>query len=107
MPYWAIIDMDGIRHAGKPLTLPRNRDGNVKGKPAEPQMTRAVVRLCSSLLACTACDRLRFLKRYLTANGRTAARWKEEWRRLHEEVCRKLQDKEVRRRWKLAHYGRE
>lgn len=94
-PILTFIDMDGIKH------VRRVRDS---------QSTRAIIRLCASLLgspACTASDRLRFLRSYLTGPGRSPAEWKAHWRRIHEAVCSKLQDKELRRQWKLAHYGRE
>lgn len=94
-PALIFIDMDGIKHVRK---------------VRESQQLRAVVRLCASLLGsptCTASDRLRFLRSYLTGPGRTPAEWKTQWRQIHEAVCSKLQDKELRRRWKLAHYGRE
>jgi serine/threonine protein kinase len=95
MPVLTFIDMDGIKH------VRRVRDS---------QSARAIVRLCASLLgspACTASDRLRFLRSYLTGPGRSPADWKVHWRKIHEAVCSKLQDKEMRRQWKLAHYGRE
>lgn len=94
-PTLVFIDMDGISH---------------RRFAGDRQRLRAVVRLCASLLSspgCTASDRLRFLQRYLLGPGKTSAGWKEHWRRIHNEVCSKLQDKEIRRRWKLAHYGRE
>lgn len=94
-PALTFIDMDGISH---------------RRRSSEHQRTRAVVRLCASLLGspgCTASDRLRFLKTYLTAPGRPPTEWKAYWRRIHTEVCSKLHDKELRRNWKLAHYGRE
>jgi len=94
-PLLVFIDMDGIFH--------RRRCG-------ESQRLRAVVRLCASLVdspACTSSDRLRFLKGYLTGPGRTPDAWKLHWRRIHEEVCSKLREKQSRRLWKLAHYGRE
>ncbi|RIK65893.1 MAG: hypothetical protein DCC65_11465 [Planctomycetota bacterium] len=94
-PVLTFIDMDGISH---------------RRRSSEAQRTRAVVRLCASLLGspgCTASDRLRFLKTYLTAPGRPPTEWKAYWRRIHTEVCSKLHDKELRRSWKLAHYGRE
>jgi hypothetical protein len=93
-PHLTFIDMDGINHAG--------------GVAPERQV-RGIVRLCASLLAsstCTASDRLRFLKRYLTGPGKTPKGWKDYWRLIHREVCNKLEDKEARRRWKVAHYGR-
>lgn len=89
------IDMDGIFH---------------RRRAAERQRIRAVSRLCASLIGspgCTASDRLRFLKRYLTGPGRSPKDWKAVWRQIREEVCGKLQEKEVRRQWKLAYYGRE
>lgn len=94
-PSLTFIDMDGISH---------------RRRSTDRQRTRAVVRLCASLLGspgCTASDRLRFLKTYLTVPGRPSADWKAQWRRIHDEVCSKLHDKELRRHWKLAHYGRE
>lgn len=94
-PLLVFIDMDGISH---------------RRRSTESQRIRAVVRLCASLLAspgCTASDRLRFLKTYLTGPGKPPDEWKRFWRRIHEEVCAKLAHKEVRREWKLAHYGRE
>jgi hypothetical protein len=89
------IDMDGISH---------------RRRATDVHHMRAVVRLCASLVsspACTCSDRLRFLKSYLSGPGRTSAGWKETWRRIHDEVCSKLQDKDRRREWKLANYGRE
>ena len=94
-PTLVFIDMDGIKHVRR---------------VREAQRLRAIVRLCASLVgspACTASDRLRFLRSYLTGPGRSPADWKLHWRRIHEAVCSKLQDKELRRQWKLAHYGRE
>jgi tRNA A-37 threonylcarbamoyl transferase component Bud32 len=94
-PILTFIDMDGIRRAYR---------------PGEAQQLRAVVRLCASLLsspACTRSDKLRFLQSWLTGPGRTALAWKDYWRRIHRQVCDKLAEKDVRRQWKLAHYGRE
>lgn len=94
-PLLTFIDMDGISH--------RRRVG-------DKQRLRAIVRLCASLLgspACTSSDRLRFLQRYLMGPGRSTAQWKAQWRAIHREVCAKLNEKEARRQWKLAHYGRE
>lgn len=94
-PVLTFIDMDGISH---------------RLRSTEPQRIRAIVRLCASLLSspgCTASDRLRFLKTYLTGPGRTSSDWKRYWRRIYDEVCTKLHDKEERRQWKLVHYGRE
>lgn len=94
-PRLTFIDMDGIRH------LRRVR---------ETHRTRAIVRLCASLLdspACTRTDRLRFLKRMLTAPGRTARGWKAAWRDLDARVRGKQREKDARRAWKLKHYGRE
>jgi tRNA A-37 threonylcarbamoyl transferase component Bud32 len=94
-PILTFIDMEGIR---------RSR------RPNEGQQLRAIVRLCASLLgspACTSSDRLRFLKGWLIGPGRTARGWKDYWRRIHRQVCEKLSNKDLRRQWKLAHYGRE
>lgn len=94
-PIFTFIDMDGIS---------RSR------RPSERQQIRAIVRLCASLLesaGCTSSDRLRFLKGWLTGPGRTARDWKSYWRRIQGQVCDKLADKDLRRRWKLAQYGRE
>jgi len=94
-PELTFIDMDGIRYM-------LGADDRLR--------TRALVRLCVSLLespAVTASDRLRFLQRYLTGPGQTPRHWKTNWRTIHEEVCAKLKTKQIRREWKLAHYGRE
>lgn len=94
-PSLVFIDMDGISH---------------RRRPTDAQRIRAIVRLCASLLAspgCTASDRLRFLKIYLTGPGRPPTDWKRFWRQIHDEVCTKLASKDLRREWKLAHYGRE
>lgn len=93
-PLLTFIDMDGISFARR---------------PGESQRLRAVVRLCASLLhsaACTRTDKLRFLKSYLAGPGRTTAAWKTDWRAIHQLVCDKLADKDLRRQWKIAHYGR-
>ncbi|MEK6644328.1 MAG: lipopolysaccharide kinase InaA family protein [Planctomycetota bacterium] len=94
-PSLTFIDMDGITHTRR---------------TSESQQLRAIVRLCASLLnssACTSTDKLRFLKSYLNGPGRTSTAWKASWRTIHQHVCEKLADKDLRRRWKLAHYGRE
>lgn len=94
-PSLVFIDMDGISH---------------RRRASESQHIRAIVRLCASLLTspgCTASDRLRFLKTYLTGPGRPPTEWKRFWRQIHQEVCEKLANKQLRREWKLAHYGRE
>jgi len=94
-PRLTFIDMDGIRYVRR---------------ASERHRLRAIVRLCASLLgspACTSSDRLRFLQRYLMGPGRSTAQWKQYWRAIYREVCSKLDEKEARRLWKLAHYGRE
>ncbi len=94
-PALTFIDMEGIRHVHS---------------PSDAQRWRAVARLCTSLMHCpavTRTDRLRFLKRYLTAPGRSPANWKTMWRALEQDVAQKTQAKEQRRAWKLRHYGRE
>jgi serine/threonine protein kinase len=94
-PSFALIDMDGIRHVCR--TTDRRRH-------------RAVARLCASLLGSpvfTLTDQLRFLKRYLAARGRAACDWRVVWRELQAQVSDKQHAKTLRRRWKLAHYGRE
>jgi hypothetical protein len=93
-PVFTLIDMDGISHVRR---------------VREAQRWRTIIRLCASLLAspaCTRADRLRFLRRYLTAPGRTPKDWKERWRQIDTGVCNKLHDKEIRLRWKVRHYGR-
>jgi hypothetical protein len=87
--------MDGITHVRR---------------PSEEQRTRAIVRLCASLMGCTVftcSDRLRFLQRYLTAPGRSPRDWRRHWRTIESQVGAKLQDKETRRQWKMQRYGRE
>lgn len=94
-PSLTFIDMDGIRHVRRV-------------RPAAE--ARALARLCASLLncpACTATDRLRFLKRWMTAPGRTAKDWKLQWAAVARLVAAKLETKAHRRQWKLDHYGRE
>ena len=94
-PTLTFIDMDGIKHVRR---------------TTEKQRFRAIARLCASLLgspACTRTDRLRFLKRYLTGPGRTPRDWRNRWLQFDTLVCKKLRDKDARRRWKLDHYGRE
>ncbi|GJQ27556.1 MAG: hypothetical protein HBSAPP02_25880 [Phycisphaerae bacterium] len=93
-PLLTFIDMDGINHVRH---------------TTETQQLRGVVRLCASLLsspACTASDKLRFLKQFLCGPGRTPAAWKMYWRTIYGRVCTKMADKEIRRQWKLANYGR-
>ena len=95
VPVFTLIDMDGITHVRR---------------VSEAQRSRTIIRLCASLLsspACTRADRLRFLQRYLTAPGRTPKDWKERWREVDAQVSNKLHDKEIRRRWKVQHYGRD
>ncbi|MFQ5422715.1 MAG: lipopolysaccharide kinase InaA family protein [Phycisphaerae bacterium] len=95
LPCLTLIDMDGIRHVGR---------------PDQRQRTRALVRLCVSLLpspACTRTDRLRALQSYLTGPGRTPKDWKCRWREIDALALAKLNDKVRRRRWKIKHYGRE
>ncbi len=94
-PRLTLIDMDGISH-------PR--------RPTDQQRTRAIARLCASLLgspACSPTDRLRFLKRYLTGPGRVPTNWKASWRAIDRQVRDKMENKEARRQWKLDRYGRE
>lgn len=94
-PSLTFIDMEGIRHVRR---------------PTDTQRWRAVARLCTSLVyspAVTRTDRLRFLKRYLTAPGRSPANWKAHWRTIERDVAEKTEAKEARRVWKLRHYGRE
>jgi hypothetical protein len=87
--------MDGISH---------------RRRPTDQQRTRAIARLCASLLGSPACaptDRLRFLKRYLTGPGRVPTDWKVHWRAIDRQVRDKMENKEARRQWKLDRYGRE
>jgi Ser/Thr protein kinase RdoA (MazF antagonist) len=94
-PRLTFVDMDGISHVRR---------------PTQKQRTRAIVRLCASLLggpAGTRTDRLRFLKRYLTGPGRAPSDWKTHWRRIDRQVHDKMVDQEARRRWKFDRYGRE
>lgn len=94
-PRLTFIDMEGIRHVKR---------------PTQPQESRALARLCVSLLSspgCTRTDRLRFLQSYLTAPGRTSRDWKSHWRAMAAQIDAKLRQKDRRRRWKLEHYGRE
>lgn len=94
-PQLTFIDMDGISHVRR---------------PSERQKTRAFVRLAVSLMnspVCTRTDRLRFLMRLMSGIGRSPAGWKDDWRAMDLLVSSKQRDKEARRQWKLAHYGRE
>ncbi len=94
-PLVTLIDMDGIRYVGR---------------PTDEQRSRALARLCVSLLdspGCTRTDRLRFLRAHLTGPGRTARQWKRRWRAI-DGLCRIKQDhRERRRQWKLDNYGRQ
>ncbi|HUN81848.1 MAG TPA: lipopolysaccharide kinase InaA family protein, partial [Phycisphaerae bacterium] len=94
-PKITFIDMDGIHYVGR---------------AQHRQQVKAIVRLCASLMGnpgATAADRLRFLHAWMLGPGHSVARWKDHWRDIHERVCEKLADKQIRREWKLAHYGRE
>lgn len=94
-PLLTFIDMDGVKRVRR---------------PGRQRQTRALMRLCASLLgspACTRTDLLRFLRRYLTGPGRTPALWKDQWRAIQSQVNSKLFNKNARRQWKLARYGRE
>ena len=92
--FW--IDMDGLR-----ATLP--------GRAAR-QHLRPLVRLHASLLrvpGLTRTDRVRFLRSYCARWGTGPDEWRTLWRVLEPLVGRKIRANEARRRWKLAHYGRE
>lgn len=94
-PMLTLIDMDGISHVRRV-------------KPE--QVLRAVARLCTSLLsspACTRTDRLRFLQRHFCRPSMRCQSWKDLWRQIDDLVHSKQRQKENRRQWKLAHYGRE
>lgn len=89
------IDMDGLR---------RRRD-----LPPAARL-RALTRLHVSLIdapGVTRADRARFLKSYFARYGADVHAWRDAWRRIATEAARKLSAREVRRRWKLKHYGRE
>ncbi len=89
------IDMDGIEHVGE-----LNHE----------QRLLPLVRLHVSLLdvpGLTRGDRVRFLKRYLARFGARTDAWRALWREIAPLADQKRRAKEVRRRWKLAHYGRE
>ena len=89
-----LVDVDGVRR---------------KRRASEWQRLRPLVRLSVSLEVSphvTRTDRLRFLKRYLLAPGRTDRNWKAVWRRLAVEADRKRTLKSQRDAWKLKHYGR-
>ncbi len=88
------IDMDGIRR-----------------RAARPQdIRRALARLFESLMdvpLLTRTDRLRFLKRYFMRFGSPVDAWRGELRAIEELATVKHAEKNVRREWKLKHYGRE
>jgi hypothetical protein len=89
-----LVDVDGLK---------------LKSSLTEWNRLRPLVRLSVSLEVSphvTRTDRLRFLKRFLLAPGRTDRNWKEFWRRLAAEADRKRQAKRRRDQWKLKHYGR-
>jgi len=89
------IDMDGLRCAG-PLTRRRT--------------LRALVRLHVSLRdvpGLTLTDRVRFLKGYCARYGVPPDAWRALWPALAAASAEKVRAAEARRRWKLAHYGRE
>ncbi len=94
-PRLTFIDMDGIKFVKR---------------AGESQRTRALVRLCVSLMnspMCSRTDLLRFLKRDMTRYGSTSAAWKSRWRECEALVADKQRHKAHRREWKLKHYGRE
>jgi hypothetical protein len=90
----ALVDLDGLR---------------LRRRVRPQDALGALVRLNVSLDLCgtvTLTDRLRFLKAYLPAAGRSDGRWKATWYRLQELSARKRQQKARRFQWKLQHYGR-
>ena len=89
-----LVDVDGIKQ---------------KAVASEQDRLRPLVRLSVSLEVSpqvTRSDRLRFLKRYMLAPGKTDRDWKPLWRRLATEANRKRLLKRRRDQWKLKHYGR-
>lgn len=88
------IDMDGVKRVGRPST--------------EHQL-RALMRLQVSLLGVpglTRTDRLRFLKGCLGRFGSDGRAWREVWCKLSAAGEKKIRAKQLRRQWKLKHYGR-
>jgi len=87
------IDMGGLR----------------RRQATDADVHRALVRLHVSLLSVpglTRTDRVRFLKLYFARFGVAADTWRAIWPELERASAAKIAAKEVRRRWKLAHYGR-
>jgi hypothetical protein len=89
------IDMDGLK---------------LVARPSQAQQFRALMRLHVSLLdvpGLTRGDRLRFLKAYLARFGSDPRAWRAAWRRLARSSETKIGARQLRRQWKLKHYGRE
>jgi hypothetical protein len=89
------IDLDGVRRAGR-LTR-------------RSQRQRAAVCLGASLRGLpglTRTDWLRLLKACSACFGADPRAWRTLCRRLDPAIRRKMRAKEVRRQWKLRHYGR-
>ncbi|RMF81953.1 MAG: hypothetical protein D6744_06560, partial [Planctomycetota bacterium] len=91
--YW--IDFDGIRL--------RRRVGRADRLAA---MARLHVSLLDSPYV-SITDRARCLRAYYRGFGRDPRAWRDAWRRLAPLVARKVRQREARRAWKRAHYGRE
>lgn len=89
------IDMDGLK---------------LVAHPSQAQQLRALMRLHVSLLdvpGLTRGDRLRFLQAYLARFGSDRRAWRAAWRRLARSSETKIGARQLRRQWKLKHYGRE
>ncbi|MFO0972285.1 MAG: lipopolysaccharide kinase InaA family protein [Phycisphaerae bacterium] len=89
-----LIDMDGVSHRG-----------GVQRAAAR----RALVRLSVSLAdvgLVTRTDRARALRGFLIHSGQARAEWTREWGAWQAESDAKADEKDARRDWKLARYGR-
>jgi Ser/Thr protein kinase RdoA (MazF antagonist) len=88
------IDMDGLKHTRR---------------PSAARQLEALLRLHVSLLdvpGLMRTDRARFLKAYFARFGSDPRAWRGAWRRLSRASAEKTRVKQLRREWKLKHYGR-
>jgi tRNA A-37 threonylcarbamoyl transferase component Bud32 len=103
------IDLDGLRHARE--WGPRSQPLSHRLESRCPQRElRPLVRLHVSLRdlpGLSRTDRLRFLKAYFARYGVLRDAWRPAWRAMEEAVEKKTRARQVRRAWKLRHYGRE
>lgn len=89
-----LIDLDGLR---------------LRRRLTERDRLHVLMRLSVSLEGCpavTRTDRLRLLRRFMLAPGRSDARWKQLWRQLQSWSELKARQKARRTAWKLRQYGR-